>query len=74
MTSPNGLICFTNCLLSLEDGSLVEQDLWIDEQRGIVLNAQVHYNSIPCVDRIEEYFRIVTGDFLLEKGEAREDH
>jgi len=41
MTSPNGLICFTNCLLPMQDGSLVEKDLWIDERRGIVLNSQV---------------------------------
>ena len=40
MTSPNGLICFTNCLLPLEDGSLVERDLWIDEGRGTILDAQ----------------------------------
>ncbi|EPQ55150.1 Metallo-dependent hydrolase [Gloeophyllum trabeum ATCC 11539] len=40
MTSPNGLICFTNCLLPLEDGSLVERDLWIDERRGIILDSQ----------------------------------
>jgi len=41
MISPNGLICFTNCLLPMEDGSLVEKDLWIDERRGIVLDSQV---------------------------------
>ncbi|KAI0062403.1 Metallo-dependent hydrolase [Artomyces pyxidatus] len=40
MTSTNGLICFTNCLLPLEDGSLVRKDLWIDERRGVVLDAQ----------------------------------
>ncbi|KIP08673.1 carbohydrate esterase family 9 protein [Phlebiopsis gigantea 11061_1 CR5-6] len=40
MESPNGLVCFTNCLLPLEDGSLVEQDLWIDERRGVILDAQ----------------------------------
>ncbi|PCH35761.1 carbohydrate esterase family 9 protein [Wolfiporia cocos MD-104 SS10] len=40
MTSPNGLVCFTNCLLPLEDGSLVEKDLWIDERRGVILDAQ----------------------------------
>ncbi|EKM53589.1 carbohydrate esterase family 9 protein [Phanerochaete carnosa HHB-10118-sp] len=40
MESENGLICFTNCLLPLEDGSLVEQDLWIDERRGVILDAQ----------------------------------
>lgn len=41
MSSPNGLICFTNCLLPLEDGSLVKKDLWIDERRGVILDAQV---------------------------------
>ena len=41
MTSENGLICFTNCLLPLEDGSLVEKDLWIDERRGVILDSQV---------------------------------
>jgi len=40
MSSDNGLICFTNCLLPLEDGSLVEQDLWVDERRGVILDAQ----------------------------------
>lgn len=43
MTSPNGLVCFTNCLIPLEDGSLVEKDLWIDERRGVILNAQVSW-------------------------------
>ncbi|KAG6335488.1 hypothetical protein ID866_3595 [Astraeus odoratus] len=38
--SPNGLVCFTNCLLPQEDGSLVEKDLWIDEHRGVILDAQ----------------------------------
>ncbi|KAI8978188.1 Metallo-dependent hydrolase [Trametes punicea] len=40
MTSPNGLICFTNCLLPTEDGGLVQKDLWIDERRGVVLDSQ----------------------------------
>ncbi|PPQ64933.1 hypothetical protein CVT26_015652 [Gymnopilus dilepis] len=40
MSSTNGLVCFTNCLLPLEDGSLVEKDLWFDENRGIILDAQ----------------------------------
>ena len=39
MTSPNGLICFTNCLLPQEDGALVQKDLWIDERRGVILDA-----------------------------------
>jgi hypothetical protein len=41
MTSANGLICFTNCLLPQEDGSLIEKNLWIDERRGVILDAQV---------------------------------
>lgn len=41
MSSPNGLVCFTNCLLPQEDGKLIEKDLWIDEQRGVILDAQV---------------------------------
>ena len=40
MTSPNGLICFTNCLLPQEDGSLIHKDLWIDERRGVILDSQ----------------------------------
>ena len=40
MTSPNGLVCFTNCLLPQEDGALVEKDLWIDERRGVILDSQ----------------------------------
>ncbi|EJF57258.1 Metallo-dependent hydrolase [Dichomitus squalens LYAD-421 SS1] len=40
MTSPNGLICFTNCLLPQEDGALVQKDLWIDERRGVILDSQ----------------------------------
>ncbi|KAI0365927.1 Metallo-dependent hydrolase [Pilatotrama ljubarskyi] len=40
MSSPNGLICFTNCLLPTEDGSLVLKDLWIDERRGVILDSQ----------------------------------
>lgn len=43
MASPNGLICFTNCLLPLEDGSLVNKELWIDERRGVILDAQVYF-------------------------------
>ena len=39
--SPNGLVCFTNCLLPQEDGSLVQKDLWVDEARGTILDAQV---------------------------------
>ncbi|KAL5478928.1 NAG2 [Sanghuangporus weigelae] len=38
--SPNGLVCFTNCLLAQEDGSLLQKDLWIDERRGVILDSQ----------------------------------
>ena len=41
MTSPNGLVCFTNCLLPQEDGSLLQSDLWIDEREGIIVDAKV---------------------------------
>ncbi|KIJ66046.1 carbohydrate esterase family 9 protein [Hydnomerulius pinastri MD-312] len=40
LESSNGLVCFTNCLLPQEDGSLVEKDLWMDERRGVILDAQ----------------------------------
>ncbi|KAH9856789.1 Metallo-dependent hydrolase [Lenzites betulinus] len=40
MTTTNGLICFTNCLLPTEDGGLVLKDLWIDERRGLILDSQ----------------------------------
>lgn len=36
----NGLLCFTNCLLPQEDGSLIDKDLWIDANRGVILDAQ----------------------------------
>lgn len=39
-TTSNDLICFTNCFLPQEDGGLVEKDLWIDERRGVILDAQ----------------------------------
>jgi hypothetical protein len=44
-TKSNGLVCFTNCLLPQEDGSLVEKDLWIDEWRGVILDAQVGHRA-----------------------------
>jgi hypothetical protein len=43
MTLPNGLVCFTNCLLPQEDGSLVKKDLWVDETSGLILDAQVEW-------------------------------
>ena len=29
----------------MQDGSLVEQDLWIDERRGVLLDSQVRENA-----------------------------
>ena len=29
----------------MQDGSLVEKDLWIDERRGVVLDSQVRENT-----------------------------
>ncbi|KAK7057577.1 carbohydrate esterase family 9 protein [Favolaschia claudopus] len=43
MSSPNGLVCFTNCLLPREDGELVKKDLWIDERRGVILDSQLTF-------------------------------
>lgn len=40
MSSPNGLVCFTNCLLPQEDGSLIKKDLWVDQTCGLILDAQ----------------------------------
>ncbi|KAF8511988.1 hypothetical protein JB92DRAFT_3096970 [Gautieria morchelliformis] len=39
-TGRNTLVCFTSCRLALEDGALVARDLWIDEERGVILDAQ----------------------------------
>lgn len=39
--SANGLVCFTNCSLVQEDGSLLQSDLWIDNRRGVIVDAQV---------------------------------
>ncbi|KAI5116892.1 hypothetical protein M0805_004160 [Coniferiporia weirii] len=38
--SSNGLVCFTNCLLAQEDGSLIQKDLWVDGRRGVIVDAQ----------------------------------
>lgn len=40
MATDDGLVCFTNCLLPQEDGSIIEKDLWIDERTGLILDAQ----------------------------------
>lgn len=38
--SHNLLVCFTNCKLALEDGSLIGRDLWIDQAKGVIVDAQ----------------------------------
>ncbi|KAK1225727.1 N-acetyl-glucosamine-6-phosphate deacetylase [Marasmius sp. AFHP31] len=40
MSPDNGLVCFTNCSLPQEDGTLIQKDLWIDQRRGVILDAQ----------------------------------
>ncbi|EJD52120.1 Metallo-dependent hydrolase [Auricularia subglabra TFB-10046 SS5] len=46
-TSPNGLLCFTNCLLVQEDGTLAKKDLWIDERSGTIVPSQrVFYGKL----------------------------
>jgi N-acetylglucosamine-6-phosphate deacetylase len=50
MSGGNDLVCFTNCLLALEDGSLVSRDLWIDSDFGLILDAQVREpTAIRCL-------------------------
>ena len=69
----NGLVCFTNCLLPQEDGSLIEKDLWFDERRGVIVDAQV------IVPRIEAHvlYRLTTNlehfaeNFFRAETEAR---
>ncbi|KAJ7772116.1 carbohydrate esterase family 9 protein [Mycena maculata] len=43
MSTLNGLVCFTNCLLPQEDGGLIEKDLWIDEHHGVILDSQLTF-------------------------------
>ncbi|KAG5342620.1 hypothetical protein C0989_012125 [Termitomyces sp. Mn162] len=59
MTLSNGLVCFTNCLIPLEDGSLVEQDVWFDEKRGVILDAQLNgaYNFDFSIYENDESYR-----------------
>lgn len=72
MTSPNGLVCFTNCLLPLEDGSLVQKDLWVDERRGVILDAQVCSLFLILIDVLITLFCVAY--FLCQKGKARQGH
>ncbi|KAG6920202.1 hypothetical protein DXG01_004971 [Tephrocybe rancida] len=59
MASPNGLVCFTNCLIPQEDGTLIEQDVWFNEQSGIILDAQLNgaYNFDFSVYESDESYR-----------------
>lgn len=70
MSPSNGLVCFTNCLLPLEDGSLVEKDLWIDERQGTILDAQV-----SLVGRAIQLWLISDVENILHStGTPRQDH
>ncbi|KAG8918372.1 hypothetical protein FRC02_002425, partial [Tulasnella sp. 418] len=46
MSNDNGLLCFTNCFLALEDGKLHERDLWIDTNTGLIVDAQTQERSL----------------------------
>lgn len=39
------LLLFTNCYLPQEDGKLLLRDLWIDQQSGRILDAQVNIHT-----------------------------
>jgi hypothetical protein len=76
MSSPNGLICFTNCLLPMQDGSLVEKDLWIDEQKGVVLDSQVRENSSArdYISHLMLPYLYDIASVLLQEAAARKNH
>ena len=73
MASPNGLICFTNCLLPCEDGSLVEKDLWIAERRGVVLDSQVRAKFPVLVSKIVT-LKFHQENVLLDEAATRYGH
>jgi N-acetylglucosamine-6-phosphate deacetylase len=67
-TTSNDLICFTNCFLPQEDGSLIEKDLWIDERRGVILDAQVgHLAQAIDVSQSNSTTNCVQRTFFLRK-------
>lgn len=65
MTS-NGLICFTNCLLPQEDGSLLARDLWVDESHGTILDAQAKIPTSFFIHDNSNHFLQTT--FYLRKN------
>lgn len=69
MSSPNGLVCFTNCFLPQEDGSLVAKDLWIDERRGVIVDAQVGLS--PSSSERLSLIRLQRTFFLRKERPAR---
>ena len=54
----NGLVCFTNCLLAQEDGSLIQRDLWIDERRGVILDSLVCLFCLYYSFILLDYFHV----------------
>lgn len=63
----NGLVCFTNCLLPQEDGSMIEKDLWIDGRRGAILDAHVSEKMLlSCLWNLK-IDHIVKRTFFLRK-------
>ena len=48
------LVRFTNCLLATETGQLVKKDLWIDQERGIILDAQVVFKFTSIKYKVDQ--------------------
>ncbi|KAH7107077.1 Metallo-dependent hydrolase [Auriculariales sp. MPI-PUGE-AT-0066] len=66
-TSENGLICFTNCLLVQEDGTLAKKDLWIDEREGTIVSAQrVFYEKLKRPSRIVDLGGLILSPGLID--------
>ena len=54
----------------MEDGSLVEKDLWIDERRGVVLDSQVRVQTLQAHSSLILY----TENFFYKNAASRQSH
>ena len=55
------LIRFTNCSLTLENGSQANRDLWVDAEKGKIIDSQVY--SVPA--SVRNHLRLPSiGNFL----------
>ena len=55
----------------MQDGSLVERDLWIDERRGVVLDSQVRENASCECPVLLNILSFDVANVLFEKAAAR---